>query len=75
MEPDAGPASVPVPVFSGTTGSWREFERRVKAWKLATNIAVERQGPAMYACLQGEAWQAVEDLDPQLLAGDDVTCS
>ena len=51
---------VPVPVFNGI--AWRDFQRRLAAWKLSTTIRPEQQGPAVYARLQDEAWQAVEDL-------------
>ena len=55
-----GRDQIPIPIFTGV--SWRDFHRRVEAWRLSTNLDLEQQGPEVYARLQEEAWSAMEDI-------------
>ena len=52
-----------IPTFAGDQTHWKDYLRRVSAWRLGSNIKVEQQGLALYSELKGKAWEYTEDLD------------
>ena len=59
----ASHALVTPPDFDESKMTWREYKKEIEVWSSLTNLAKEKQGPALWMALKGKAKEAVKEME------------
>ena len=57
--------------FDPANQTTRDYTRHTAVFRIRTHIPAEKQGPELYAELEGAAWDQAEELDPDTLHAAD----
>ena len=58
----ASHALVTPPDFDESKMTWREYKKEIEVWSSLTNLAKEKQVPALWMALKGKAKEAVKKI-------------